>query len=46
MSKLIDIGDYEDQGICICPSGTVGDHIELGGLLIVLPKPPKVKDIP
>jgi len=42
---LVDVKGYEGKGISICPNGTLGDHIEIGGLLIVLPKAPKVKDI-
>ena len=42
---LVDIKEYDDQAIAICPDGTMGDHKEIGGLLIVLPKAPKVKEI-
>ena len=45
MSVLIDVKGYEEKAVAICPNGTHGDHIEIGGILIVLPKPPKVKDI-
>ena len=45
MSVLIDVKGYEEKAVAICPNGTHGDHIEIGSILIVLPKPPKVKDI-
>ena len=42
MSVLVDIEEYDDPGIKICPNGTQGESLELGGLVIVLPvKPPK-----
>jgi hypothetical protein len=44
MSTLIDIEEYEHPAISICPNGTEGEAIELGGLVIVLPsQPPKKK---
>lgn len=44
LNPLLDIEDYDDPAIKICPSGTEGEVIELGGILIVLPsKPPKKK---
>ena len=45
MSSLIDVDGYEDKGIKIDPNGTEGESIELHGLLVVLPKKPKKKDI-
>jgi hypothetical protein len=45
MSVLIDIDGYEDKGVKIDPNGTVGESIELHGLLVVLPKKPKRSDI-
>jgi len=45
MSVLIDIDGYEDKGVKIDPNGTVGESIELHGLLVVLPKKPKKSDI-
>ena len=42
---LVDVKGYEGKGISICPNGTLGDHVEIGGLLIVLPKAPRIKDI-
>ena len=42
MSVLVDIKEYEQPAISICPKGTKGEMLELGGLLIILPaKPPK-----
>ena len=42
MSNLIDIEEYEHPAIAICPKGTKGENVELGGLVVVLPsKPPK-----
>ena len=44
MSVLINIEGYEDPAVSICPNGSQGKSIELGGLLIVLPaQPPKKK---
>ena len=44
MSVLINIEGYEDPAVSICPNGSQGESIELGGLLIVLPaQPPKKK---
>jgi len=45
MASLIDVDGYEDKGIKIDPSGTEGESVELHGLLVVLPKKPKKKDI-
>ena len=45
MSPLIDVDGYEDQGIKIDPNGSVGESIELHGLLVVLPKKPKRSEI-
>lgn len=42
---LVDVKGYDEKAIAICPAGTIGDVVELGGLIIVLPKTPKVKDI-
>ena len=38
MSVLVDIDGYETKGIKIDPNGTEGEHGELHGLLVVLPK--------
>ena len=45
MSVLLNIKEYEEPAVKICPNGTEGELIELGGLLICLPKRPKKKDI-
>ena len=45
MNVLLDVKDYEEPAVKICPNGTEGELIELGGLLICLPKRPKKKDI-
>jgi len=45
LSVLLNIEEYDEPAIKICPNGTEGEIIELGGLLICLPKRPKKKDI-
>ena len=45
MSILLDVKEYEDPAVKICPNGTEGELIDLGGLLICLPKRPPKKDI-
>ena len=45
MSVLLDVKDYEEPAVKICPNGTEGEIIELGGLLICLPKRPSKKNI-
>ena len=45
MSVLLDLDEYDDPAIKICPNGTEGEIIELGGLLICLPKRPPKKEI-
>ena len=45
MSVLLDVKDYEDPAVKICPNGTEGEIIELGGLLICLPERPPKKEI-
>ena len=45
MDRLVKLKGYEDWGVCICPNGTMGETIELGGLVIVLPKAPKKSKI-
>tara|TARA_R110001592_G_scaffold64118_2_gene196870 strand:- start:8344 stop:10464 length:2121 start_codon:yes stop_codon:yes gene_type:complete len=45
MSVLLDLEEYDDLAIKICPSGTEGEVIELGDLLICLPKRPPKKEI-
>ena len=41
MSVLEKVDGYEDEVIKICPNGTLGDVVELGGILIGLPETPK-----
>ena len=41
MNTLLDVEGYSDKVVKICPNGTVGDIIELSGVHIALPKPPK-----
>ena len=45
MNTLIDIEEYEHPAISICPNGTEGEAVELGGLVIVLPAQPPKKQI-
>ena len=45
MSVLLDLEEYDDPAVKICPNGTEGEIIELGGLLICLPKRPPKKQI-
>ena len=45
MSILLNIKEYEEPAVKICPNGTEGELIELGGLLICLPKRPPKKQI-
>jgi len=45
LNNLLDIEEYEEPAVKICPNGTEGELIELGGLLICLPKRPPKKDI-
>ena len=45
MSVLVDIEEYDEPGIKICPNGTQGKSLELGGLVIVLPAQPPKKQI-
>ena len=41
MDVLAQVEGYEEDVIKICPHGTLGDVVELGGLLIGLPEIPK-----
>mgnify|MGYP004457857075 FL=1 len=44
MNSLVNIEEYDDLAISICPNGTQGEVVELGGLVIVLSaQPPKKK---
>ena len=45
MSALVDIKDYNDPAVSICPKRTQGKVVELGGLVIVLPAAPPKKKI-
>ena len=45
MSVLLHLEEYDDPAVKICPNGTEGEIIELGGLLICLPKRPPKKQI-
>ena len=45
MSVLLELKQYDEPAIKICPNGSEGEIIELGGLLICLPKRPPKKDI-
>ena len=45
MSVLLDVKEYEDPAVKICPNGTEGEIVELGGLLICLPKRPPKKEV-
>ena len=40
MSSLEKVDGYDDEVIKICPNGTLGDIVEIGGILIGLPKVP------
>ena len=41
MESLVTLDDYTEEVVKICPNGTIGDIIELGGLFIGLPEVPK-----
>ena len=45
MNSLVNIDEYDDLAISICPNGTQGEVLELGGLVIVLPAQPPKKQI-
>lgn len=45
MSVLINIEGYEDPAVSICPNGSQGETVSVGGLLIVLPAQPPKKEI-
>jgi len=45
LSALVNIEEYDDLAISICPKGTHGKVIELGGLVIILPAQPPKKQI-
>jgi hypothetical protein len=45
MAGVVDIEEYEDPVVNICPHGTSGEVIDISGLLIQLPKVPSKKEI-
>jgi hypothetical protein len=45
MNPLVEIEDYDSLAISICPKGTQGEIVELGGLVIVLPAEPPKEEI-
>jgi len=45
MSVLLDLDEYDDPAVKICPNGTQGELIELGDLFICIPKRPPKKEI-
>ena len=45
MAGLVEIEDYEESVVNICPQGSVGEVIDIHDLYIQLPKAPKDKDI-
>ena len=45
MSGLVKIKGYDELAISICPKGTQGEVVELGGLVIILPAVPPKKQI-
>ena len=45
MSVLLNIDGYDENVISICPKGTQGEVLELGGLFIALPAQPPEEEI-
>ena len=45
MSTLVQIEEYDEPAVSICPKGTKGESIELGGLVILLPAQPSEEEI-
>ena len=45
MNSLLDSEEYDEKVIKICPKGTEGEIIEIGGIFICLPKKPEKKQI-
>jgi len=45
MSSLLDSEEHDEKVIKICPKGTEGEIIEIGGIFICLPKKPEKKQI-
>ena len=42
---LVKVDKYDEQAVSICPNGTQGEVIELGGLVIVLPAVPPQEEV-
>jgi len=42
---LVKVDNYDELSVCICPNGTQGESIEIGGLVITLPAVPPEKKI-
>jgi len=40
MNRLVKLDSYDEDVVKICPNGTLGEVVEIGGLLIGLPKEP------
>ena len=45
MNSLVEIEGYEEFAVSICPNGTIGEAVEIGGLVVVLPSKPPKKEI-
>jgi len=45
LSSLIDIEEYDDPVISICPNGSQGEIVSIGGIFIALPAQPPKKQI-
>ena len=45
MSVLLNLKEYDDPAIKICPNGTEGKVVELANILVCLPKRPPKKEI-
>jgi len=41
MSTLVEVEGYDTEVVKICPNGTIGDVVDIGGVLIGLPETPK-----
>ena len=42
---LVRVDKYDEQAVSICPNGTQGEIVELGGLVIVLPAVPPPEEV-
>ena len=40
MNPLVKLDSYDEEVVKICPNGTLGEVVELGGLFIGLPEEP------